>query len=68
MLNNNCNHFALVMAEKLDVGSVHPKGKIFRVTDCLNIFRCCIPDCILSGRLDWFVSEEEKQEQPQNMY
>lgn len=54
LLQNNCNHFAYRMAEMLGVTKVHPKQRIFCVTDFCNIFRCCIPNCILNGRLDWF--------------
>ena len=33
------------------------------MTDFCNLFRCCIPQCILNGRLDWFswnTSEDEE--------
>lgn len=28
--------------------------QVFSVTNCLNGFRCCFPECLLNGRLDWF--------------
>lgn len=52
------------MADKMGLSEKHPRAKIFKVTDCLNVFRCCIPDCILSGRLDWFNSEPEDERGP----
>ena len=61
LLSNNCNHFAHRMAQMLNLTDKFPYKRIFRITDFWNQFRCCIPDCILSGRLDWFISPEEHE-------
>ena len=49
------------MTEMLNLTNKFPYQQIFRITDFWNRFRCCIPDCILSGRLDWFISAEEQE-------
>ena len=62
LFSNNCNHFALAMAESMGLGQNHPRSYIFRLTNCLNNLRCCLPACVLSGRLDWFrTSDGENQ-------
>ena len=32
---------------------------VFTITDFFNNCRCCIPNCILNGRLDWFNKKKE---------
>jgi len=39
--------------EKFEIQTPVPEN-IFRITNFFNRCRCCIPDCILNGRLDWF--------------
>lgn len=53
LLQFNCNHFAQRFANMLQASRPIP-DKVYRITDCLNSFRCLIPDCILNGQLDWF--------------
>lgn len=65
LFNNNCNHFALAMAQRLGLAHNHPHTYIFRLTNCLNTLRCCIPECVLSGRLDWFRSSDKENEELQ---
>lgn len=38
---------------------------IFSVTNCINKMRCCLPECVLNGRLDWFASSEEEEQYEQ---
>lgn len=62
LLNFNCNHFALRLSKMLQMPTLFPQ-KVFSVTDFFNAFRCCIPECITNGRLDWFSSDEDEYEE-----
>lgn len=53
LLQFNCNHFAKRLATMLQAAKPFPE-QVFSVTNCLNGFRCCFPECLLNGRLDWF--------------
>lgn len=49
------------MSEMLGMARAHPKAKIFCATDFCNLFRCCIPNCILNGKLDWFSNNNSEK-------
>lgn len=45
----------------LGLGDKFPTSKIFKITNFFDKFRCCIPECITSGRLDWFITKEDEE-------
>lgn len=45
----------------LGLAEKFPTSKIFKITNFFNTFRCCIPECITSGRLDWFITKEDEE-------
>ena len=60
LLNFNCNHFSRRFTQMLQVQEVPPF--VFTITDFFDRCRCCIPNCILNGRLDWFYSDQDDYE------
>lgn len=58
IFRNNCNHFSNELVGRL-VGTSLPNW-IFRLTDCLGILSCCLPQGYLNAQ--WALEDYKRKE------
>lgn len=58
IFKNNCNHFSNELVGRL-VGGTVPNW-VFRLTDCLGVFSCCLPQGYLNAQ--WALADYKRKE------